>query len=559
MRRVMDQRYRVLACIILCSLSLLAAGCDGSHSSNSVQEGLFVDNAVEGLFYQTASMSGRTDANGTFQYHRGNQFISFYLGPPADEGVFLGTGLIQAEMSPLDLVPDSEAEKGILNNEVTNISRLLQTLDVDGDLNNNISITSDMETVLQGHTIAFDLDMAAFSAHVQPLIDELNDNAVFTDTSPRALKTAAQARSHLRESLSLVLDPDVSQQLEEMMEETIAEYGWPGAAMGVRLSDGSAWFGTTGVADLETETAVDITDKFRIGSVTKTFTATVVLQLAQEGVLGLDDSIEAWLPGLVPNGENITIRQLMNHTSGLFNYWHLGDPTYMEALEDLLRVWAPRELVEIVAEHDPYFEPGEGWEYSNIGPILEAMIVEKVTGATIESQITDRVIRPLGLDHTSMPGDETITPPHAYGYLDLNFNGVYDAVDDDISFFDTSFAWASGAIITSIEDLLRWCTALTAGEMINDTYQAQRLDFYEISEDLGSGLGIFNEHGALGHKGDIFGYQATVQRYGGVDIAVVVNGQGLVGVDPPEGTGNVAQIIFWNSLPILGLTEPETP
>jgi D-alanyl-D-alanine carboxypeptidase len=169
----------------------------------------------------------------------------------------------------------------------------------------------------------------------------------------------------------------------------------PGA-MGLARDGDQTWRGASGLADIATGRPMDPADRYKVGSVTKTFTATVVLQLVGEGKLGLQDSVQRWLPGLVPNGKNIKIRHLLQHTSGLYDY--LADPRVADPYlvnGDLDFVWRPRQLIAIAVEHPPLFAPGTSWSYSNTGFVLLGLIVEAATGTTMQHQLEARIFRPL--------------------------------------------------------------------------------------------------------------------------------------------------------------------
>ena len=144
--------------------------------------------------------------------------------------------------------------------------------------------------------------------------------------------------------------------------------------------------------------------------------ATVVLQLAAEGTLGLDDALERWLPGLVANGQAITLRQLLNHTSGIYNY------TDDQALNSSLirnprRVLTPVELVAVATKHGPNFDPGTRWSYSNTGYILLGLVIEKATATSLEQELRERIFEPLALTRTRFPAAPTLPRPFAHGYL----------------------------------------------------------------------------------------------------------------------------------------------
>jgi D-alanyl-D-alanine carboxypeptidase len=156
---------------------------------------------------------------------------------------------------------------------------------------------------------------------------------------------------------------------------------------------------TSGFGNLKTNAPMRPSDRFRIGSVAKTFLATVVLQVVGQGKLSLDDTVERWLPGLVPNGRKISVRHLLNMKSGLFDYLDDGDPTvlkpYLEG--NLTYVWQPRKLVEVAVSHKPHFAPGAGWYYCNTCYVALGLIVEAATGDSLRNQLRPRIFLPLRL------------------------------------------------------------------------------------------------------------------------------------------------------------------
>ena len=164
-----------------------------------------------------------------------------------------------------------------------------------------------------------------------------------------------------------------------------------------------------------------IQDKFGVGSTTKSIVATVLLQLVDEGRLKLDDKVSKYI-SWVPNGENITIRQLLNMTSGLYNYTE--DKTLLAAVAaDPLKKWAPVELARAGVSGQPYFPPGEGWYYSNTNTILVGLIIEKITGKMLEDEVTTSITDRLGLKNTYFPQGPDITAPATLGVLFLKSKG----------------------------------------------------------------------------------------------------------------------------------------
>jgi D-alanyl-D-alanine carboxypeptidase len=185
-------------------------------------------------------------------------------------------------------------------------------------------------------------------------------------------------------------DPAVLQQ----QLDGVVEAGAPGV-VGLARTGERTWQGASGLGDLRANRPARAGDRFRVGSMTKSFVAALVLQLVGEGRLSLDDNLERWLPGLVPSGERITVRQLLNHTSGLYNY--------SDDLPEPPRRFRPRELVAIATGHKPLFTPGTQFSYSNTNYILAGLLVERVTGQPLDDQLEQRIFQPLGLDHTELP------------------------------------------------------------------------------------------------------------------------------------------------------------
>ncbi|MED1918060.1 serine hydrolase, partial [Bacillus thuringiensis] len=190
--------------------------------------------------------------------------------------------------------------------------------------------------------------------------------------------------------------------VKQAMRDTL-HLGIPGI-LAKTSEDGKTWGYAAGVANLSTKEPMKTDFRFRIGSVTKTFTATVVLQLAGENRLNLDDSIEKWLPGVIQgngyDGNQITIRQILNHTSGIAEYLRSKDADMMNAK----KTYTAEELVKIGLSLPPDFAPGKGWSYSDTGYVLLGILIEKVTGNSYAEEIENRIIEPLELSNTFLPG-----------------------------------------------------------------------------------------------------------------------------------------------------------
>ncbi|MFI9201156.1 serine hydrolase domain-containing protein [Streptomyces sp. NPDC053048] len=249
--------------------------------------------------------------------------------------------------------------------------------------------------------------------------------------------------------------------------------GTPGVTAQAR-DTGGVWASASGVGDLTSGAPRGKNDKFRVGSITKTFVATVLLQMEAEGKLSLDDTVERRLPGLVRgngnDGRRITVRQLLNHTSGLFDY--LDDEeysrTYLEGdgyLRHRYDTLPPEKHVKVALSHKPLFDPGDRHSYSNTNYILAGLIVEKAGGRSYEDEVRDRIITPLGLKNTSNPGNSIHLPrPSSRGYSKL-FRSAPDRIDD-VTEMNGSQGWADGDIISTAGDLNRFYSALLGGKLL---------------------------------------------------------------------------------------------
>ncbi|MFF2351776.1 serine hydrolase domain-containing protein [Kitasatospora sp. NPDC058115] len=298
--------------------------------------------------------------------------------------------------------------------------------------------------------------------------------------------------------------------VRQRLDALVAEDGAPGALGTVRFADGRTRSYTAGVGDVRTGERVPRDGQVRIGSNTKTFTAVVVLQLVGEERIELDAPVERYLPGVVRgeriDGNAITVRQLLQHTSGL--------PNYTRYLGDDVRRYRPRELVDIALRHPADFAPGESWAYSNTNYVLAGLIVQEVTHRPLADEIDRRVVRRLGLRHTYFPapGDATIREAHPHGY----YRETADGPLTDITEMDPSWAWAAGQLVSTAADLNRFFGALVDGELLRPEQLAEMQRTVDAGEPFapgtGYGLGLVRTPLSCGgvhwgHGGSIPGYE----------------------------------------------------
>jgi D-alanyl-D-alanine carboxypeptidase len=309
----------------------------------------------------------------------------------------------------------------------------------------------------------------------------------------------------------------------------IVAVGSPGAVVLVHDARGTR-AGTAGYASLRTKERLGANHVFRVGSITKTFVSVVVVQLAAEGVLRLDDPVEKWLPGVVPNGQAITLRQLLNHTSGIYNYTD-DSALIQELVRNPLRVWTPAALIELANAHAPLFTPGSRWSYSNTGYLLLGLVVERATGQPLAEELRRRIFAPLGLPRTSFPSVPALAPPFAHGYLPPG--GIVRTPGGrpvDVTLWSPSWAWAAGALVSTAGDLARFYGALLGGELL--TPEALR-EVKTTVPILGGtewyGLGLsrtpFRCAAAWGHGGSVPGYTSLAfsSEDGSRQAVVLVN------------------------------------
>lgn len=313
----------------------------------------------------------------------------------------------------------------------------------------------------------------------------------------------------------------------DALRQALAELAASGAAgVQVRLRDDlGRWTGAAGVRELGDDDPVSTRGRFRAGSITKTFVSTVLLQLVDEGELTLDDSVDRHLPeyGLDPR---ITVRMLLQHTSGLFNY--TGEPNPdgtldpgiplqgQEFVDNRFHTYRPADLVEVALAKPARFEPGTGWSYSNTNYVLAGLLIERLTGTPYADQVRHRVIWPLGLRETILPGTWPHLPrPHAHGYYAYQHDGESRVVD--MATVNVSWAFSAGEIVSTTRDLNRFYAALFGGRLLPAELLAEMRTTLPTGDGTGYGLGLESldlgpECGGTyqGHTGGMPGYQSLL-------------------------------------------------
>lgn len=302
------------------------------------------------------------------------------------------------------------------------------------------------------------------------------------------------------------VDAATAERLDAAISEAMTAAAVPGAIIGIWGPDGQ-YVRAVGVADKATGAPMHTDFYSRIGSETKTFTVTALLQLADQGKLGLDDPIAKYVEG-VPQGAVITLRELARMQSGLANY--TAAPEFLQIfINHPDHQFTRAELLDYAFAQPLAFTPGTQYKYTNTNTLLLGLVVEKVSGQPLADFVNERILAPLGMKHTLLPDSEAFPDPHAQGYTDLTPDGAAAVAPNR----DPSWGWAVGTMLSTLEDMHTWAPALATGRLLSAPLQAQRLQTVgspDLPADGGYGLGLFNIAGWIGHNGTLPGYQSVV-------------------------------------------------
>ncbi|MFJ8466616.1 serine hydrolase domain-containing protein [Streptomyces swartbergensis] len=319
--------------------------------------------------------------------------------------------------------------------------------------------------------------------------------------------------------------------------------------------DEGAWRGSSGVRDLRTGRPADPGARFRAGSVTKVFTAAVALQLAAEGRLDLDRSARSYLPDLIPASyAGVTVRQLLDHTHGI-PAPHFPGTTVEEWYADRFRVHDPRDMVRSATSKKREFAPGERQHYLNIGYTITGLLIERVTGDSYERQVARRVLHPLGLRDTYLPGENPrIVGRHNHGYQTMRLDDGTTGLRD-VSVWGSTDGWAAGDIVSTTADLERFTDALFQGRIVRGPLLEEMFTLPEVTDfrtgkpaaySIGLSMKVLGGREVWGKTGGRWGYNAAIAstRDGSRTLVYSVNSTDAKGQDMNKVAENIMVAVY---------------
>lgn len=333
-------------------------------------------------------------------------------------------------------------------------------------------------------------------------------------------------------------------QMKSVTDSIIKNTHVPGVvALVVDHKLGINWMYTAGVSDIPNKLPMNGNYIFRIGSNTKTMTCTVLLQLVGERKIALNDKLSKYFHGY-PKSDSITISMLANMTSGIYSY--TMDESWWNALiANPTKFLSPLDLVNAGFAHEFDFQPGAGWAYSNTNTIILGQIIEKITGNTLETEISNRIVKPLKLSSTGFQTSGLTFPgPHARGY----YFGEYVEGKDYTETFDISWGWAAGSAYSTPRELQKYVEALVGGGLLPDSLQNRRLnDMINIRANTSYGLGLARRGTFYGHNGSLMGYTSSMYHSNERDCTIIIYFNSMLEIVPDFLFFRYANILYGNN------------
>jgi D-alanyl-D-alanine carboxypeptidase len=372
-------------------------------------------------------------------------------------------------------------------------------------------------------------------ASPRPTLEHREPDTIHIPAPDPSIPAISTIRMEPRQPGGPSATPAMRTSLKTRLDRIRTKYAMPGLSVTVIFPDGTTWTGVSGHADVAGDVPVTPDTAFALASVTKTFTAALILSMVEDGTIELDASVAKYLPGLRVDPK-VTIRQLLDHTSGLHDYF------FHPAIDRILvdhpgRIWTEAESFKYVAK--PYFKPGRGWHYSNTNYLVLGMVAERVGGGSLGDLLRERFLDPLGLDGTFYQPTEVARGPVAHGYrfrtASVDASPIDLSADGPVIPFASvvTAARGAGAMAATSRDVARWARALYGGGVLEEDTVQDMLDDVINTEryrpgvpyGLGVQLTTINGQSAMGHSGRLLGFRSAV-RYlpeTGMTIAVLTN------------------------------------
>ena len=338
-------------------------------------------------------------------------------------------------------------------------------------------------------------------------------------------------------------------QIDETISETLGITNVPGVIAGVWI-DGIGYYCTSaGISNIITHEAMETDFNFRIGSITKTFTAILVLQIADEGLIELDEPIQTYLPEKnIPRGDEITIRMLGDMTSGLFSYTF--DSIFGSIfLENPNKVWLPDSLLARAFSHPNLFDPGTEFFYCNTNTVILGLLIEKLTGKPVSEVIEDRILVPLAMNNTLWPHGSFLPSPYPHGYTCQTIDGKMA----DATYWNPSWAYTAGQLISNIFDLKKHIESVARGGLISAEMFDEQQQWIDLPPKGKYGFGLTYKNGWVGHNGSLPGFNTAMYRHEEAGVTIVIN----VNSDIHESTEMEPASMFFQR--IVQVVAPEYP
>ena len=341
-------------------------------------------------------------------------------------------------------------------------------------------------------------------------------------------------------------------QINEAIQISLHETNVPGVTVGVWIDGHGSYTTSAGTSNIENNAAIETDVHFRVGSITKTFTAIAVLQLVDDNLITLDEPIQTYLPEKnIPRGDEITVRMLGDMTSGLFSYT-FDSIFQMKYFGNPYKEWEPDSLLAIAFSHPNLFDPGTEFFYCNTNTVILGLLIEKITGNSVNQVFEERIFKPLSMDNTEWPKGSFMPQPYSHGYSMQTLDGLMA----DATYWNPSWAFTAGQLISNIYDLQKHIESISTGSLISTKMYEEQRQWTIIPSKGKYGFGIAEMNGWLGHTGSIPGYNTIMYKNKEQGVTLIINVNSdiqIMNEGSPVDTffQNIAKVVTPNNTPFV--------